>query len=111
MNGVLASRGDSGTVTLLTGNKPLHLRHHRGYRVVVYASDATFLDEALDGEPGWRDLAMLPMTMQTVAHTDLRGRPNPSPDLHRPGPPRDRPRRSCRMTATVHPIRPSSTAP
>lgn len=62
MSGVLASRGDPGSVTLLTGNKPLHLRHHRGYRVVVYASDATFLGEALDGESGWWDLAMPPMT-------------------------------------------------
>ena len=72
ISAVLASRGDPGTVTLLKGNKPLHLRHHRRYRVVLYASDAAFLDAALDGERGWRDVEVPPMTMLTFAHTDLR---------------------------------------
>ncbi len=71
MSAVLASRADPGAVTLLKGNKPLHLRHHRRYRVVLYASEAVFLDEALDGEPGWRELDVPPMTMLTFAHTDL----------------------------------------
>lgn len=37
MSGVLASRGDPGTVTLHKGKKPIYLRHQRRYRVVVYA--------------------------------------------------------------------------
>jgi hypothetical protein len=71
MSAVLASRGDPGTITLLKGNKPLHLRHHRRYRLVLCASDAAFLDAALDGEPGWRDLGVPPMTMLTFVRTDL----------------------------------------
>jgi len=66
MSAVLASRGDPGTITLLKGNKPLHLRHHRRYRLVLCASDA-----ALDGEPGWRDLGVPPMTMLAFVRTDL----------------------------------------
>ena len=71
MSAVLASRGDPGTVTLRKGNKPLHLCYHRRYRVVLYASEATFFDAVLDGERGWRDLDVSPMTMLTFAHTDL----------------------------------------
>jgi amidophosphoribosyltransferase len=70
MSAVLASRGDPGTITLLKGNKPLHLRSHRRYRVVLYASDAAFLDAALDGERGWHDIEVPPMTMLTFAHAD-----------------------------------------
>jgi amidophosphoribosyltransferase len=67
LTAVLASREDPGTVLVLRGNKPLCLRYHRGHRVVLYASEATFIDDALDGERGWRDLALPPMTMATLA--------------------------------------------
>jgi hypothetical protein len=71
MGAVLASRDGPGTVTLLKGNKPLHLRYHWRYRVVLYASGAAFLDEALDSERGWRDIEVSPMTMVTFSSADL----------------------------------------
>jgi amidophosphoribosyltransferase len=72
MSAVLASRRDPGTVTVLKGNKPLHLWYHRQYRVVIYASDALYLEDTLGDERGWRELEVAPMTMLTLHHADLR---------------------------------------
>ncbi len=72
MSAVLASRLDPGTITVLKGNKPLCLRIHRQHRVVLYASEAAFIDFAVDFDPGWRELEVPPMTMLTIRHADVR---------------------------------------
>jgi len=41
-----AIRLDPGTITVLKGNKPLCLRIHRQHRVLLYASEADFIDFA-----------------------------------------------------------------
>jgi len=48
------------------------LRIHRQHRVVVYASESAFIDFAVDGEKGWRELEVPPMTMLTIRHEDVR---------------------------------------
>lgn len=72
MSAVLASRLDPGTITVLKGNKPLCLRIHRQHRVVLYASEAAFIDFAVDNEKGWRELEVPPMAMLTIRHADVR---------------------------------------
>ena len=71
MTAVLASRNDPETILVLKGNKPLELRIHRRYRVVIYASDSTFLDAVLAEEPGWRELTIPAMSMIVFKHEDL----------------------------------------
>ena len=68
---VLASRHDPETILLLKGNKPLELRIHRRYRVVIYASDPAFLDAVLADERGWRELSVPAMSMIVFRHEDL----------------------------------------
>lgn len=52
--------------------KPLCLRTHRQHRVLLYASEADFIDFAVDNEKGWRELEVPPMTMLTIRHDDVR---------------------------------------
>lgn len=47
----------------LKANKPLALWWHRKHRVVAYASDEDYLDDALVGERGWRPLDVPPMSL------------------------------------------------
>ena len=68
---VLASRNDPETILVLKGNKPLELRAHRRYRVVLYASDPAFLDAVLADERGWRELPVPAMSMVVFRHEDL----------------------------------------
>ena len=68
---VLASRLDPETILVLKGNKPLELRAHRRYRVVLYASEPAFLDAVLADERGWRELPVPPMSMVVFRHEDL----------------------------------------
>jgi glucosamine 6-phosphate synthetase-like amidotransferase/phosphosugar isomerase protein len=58
LTAVLASRADPGRVIVLKGNKPLALWWHRKHRVVAYASDPDYLDKALAGERGWREILL-----------------------------------------------------
>jgi len=39
---------------------------------VLYASEAAFIDFAVDNEKGWREQKVPPMTMLTVRHEDVR---------------------------------------
>jgi len=39
---------------------------------VLYASEAAFIDFAVDNEMGWRELEVPPMTILTVRHQDVR---------------------------------------
>jgi len=57
---------------VLKGNKSLSLRYSRKHRAVLYASEAAFIDFAVDGERGWRELEVPPMTMLTICHEDAR---------------------------------------
>ncbi len=72
MSAVLVSRLDPGTITVLKGNKPLFFWNHKQYRVVIYASDPKFISRALNGEKGWRELEVPPMTMLTFHYEDIR---------------------------------------
>ena len=72
MSAVLASKLDPGTITVLKGNKPICMALHRQHRVVLYASEATFIDFAVDFDPGWRELEVPSMTMLTIRHEDVR---------------------------------------
>ena len=54
------SRRDPETTLVLKGNKPLKLRIHRRHRVILYASDAAYLDAVLDDERGWHELPVPP---------------------------------------------------
>ena len=40
--------------------------------MVLYASEAAFIDFAVDFDPGWRELEVPPMTMLTIRHEDVR---------------------------------------
>ena len=72
MSAVLASRLDPGTITVLKGNKPLSLRYSRKHRAVLYASEAEYIEAALDDLRGWRELEIPPLTMLTFRHENLK---------------------------------------
>lgn len=72
MSAVLVSQFDPEVITVLKGNKPLFLWTHKLYRVVIYASDRDFINQALNGEKGWHELDVPPMTMLTIQHTNIR---------------------------------------
>ena len=71
MAAVVASRLDPETVVVLKGNKPLELSIHHRHRAVLYASDPDYLDAALDGEQGWRELAVPAMSLVVFRHRML----------------------------------------
>jgi amidophosphoribosyltransferase len=56
---------------MLKGNNPLELRWNPRTQVVLYASNAAYLNAALDGERGWRELPVLPMTLLALRSEDL----------------------------------------
>lgn len=70
---IMASRKLPGTVLVLKGNKPLELRYSKRHRAVLYASDPAFLDAALAGEKGWREIPLPPMSLLVFRHDDLSG--------------------------------------
>jgi amidophosphoribosyltransferase len=68
---VLACRTDPGTVLMLKGNNPLELRWNPRAQVVLYASDDSYLNVALAGERGWRELRLSPMTLLALRSENL----------------------------------------
>lgn len=72
MSAVLSSILDPGTITILKGNKPLYIRVHRKYKVMVYASEIKIIDLVMSRENGWYDLEVPPMTMLTIRHENMR---------------------------------------
>ena len=70
---IMASRKLPGTVLVLKGNKPLELRYHKRHRVVLYASDSAYLDAVLEGERGWVEIPLPPMSLLVFRHDDLSG--------------------------------------
>ena len=71
MSAVMVSRQNPGTVLVLKGDKPLYLWFHPKRRVVAYASNANYLCEALEDDPGWRPLDIPPMTLVQFDHESL----------------------------------------
>ncbi|MEN6358304.1 MAG: glucosamine 6-phosphate synthetase [Armatimonadota bacterium] len=69
ISAVMASKLDPQIVVVVKGNMPLELRYHPEHRVVVYASDSTYLNTALSREKGWRRIAAKPMSIMTF-HID-----------------------------------------
>lgn len=72
LSAVIVSRRDPGTVLILKGDKPLSLWLHPKQRAVAYASEETYLAEALSGDKGWRPLDILPMTLARFDHEAIR---------------------------------------
>ncbi|WLQ13239.1 hypothetical protein O5O45_26260 [Hahella aquimaris] len=71
LSAVLASCLDPGVIAVFKGNKPLSMCIHRRYRVALYASEPAFLELALAGDTGWRELEIPPMTLLRFRHEDL----------------------------------------
>lgn len=61
MSFVAAATNHPTEVILVKGNQPLELRYSEERHVLVYASEAEFLDDALEGENGWVEWRMSPM--------------------------------------------------
>jgi hypothetical protein len=72
MSAVIVSRRDPGTILILKGDKPLSLWLHRQHRAVAYASEETYLHEALSGRNDWRPLEVPPMTLVVFDHEAIR---------------------------------------
>jgi amidophosphoribosyltransferase len=71
MSAVAVSRRMPGQVIILKGNKPLAFRYHARRQVVLYATDASHLDEALTGERGWTQMIVPPMTLLVFDRTHV----------------------------------------
>lgn len=63
MSAMMVSRLDPETAIVVKGDKPLEFRYHRKYRVIFYASEGSFMDVALAGERGWKDISVPPMSL------------------------------------------------
>jgi hypothetical protein len=63
MSAVFVSRQMPDSVLVLKGDNPLSIWAHARRQVVAYASDGAYLEEALDGERGWTEMTVPPMTM------------------------------------------------
>ncbi len=57
---------------VLKGNKLLSLRYSRKHRVVLYASEAEYIEAALNDLRGWRELEIPPLTMLILHHENLK---------------------------------------
>ncbi len=65
MSAVISTWLDPETVLFIKGDRPLEFRYHAKRRVMVYASENVFLDSALAGERGWKDIHIPEMSMVT----------------------------------------------
>ena len=74
MSFVVAAANCPKEVILVKGNQPLELRYSHHHQVLLYASEAEFLDEALGDEDDWVEWRMLPMQL-AVFHTDNLAKP------------------------------------
>jgi len=72
MSAVMASKTDPETIIVIKGNKPLELRYHKKYRVLMYASEGDFLDITLS-DPAWVDIPVEPMSLLIIPCGDLLG--------------------------------------
>lgn len=58
-------------VIVVKGNQPLEFRYSESRHVLLYASEAEFLDEALEGEDGWVKWRMSPMRIAVFRTENL----------------------------------------
>lgn len=72
MSAVLVSMLDPGIVTVLKGNKPLHLAYSPKQRVILYASEQEFITDVLTDTKGWQELEIPPMTAMTIRCDNLK---------------------------------------
>ena len=69
MSAVITTWRDPETVIVVKGDKPLEFRYSARKQVLLYASEAEFLDDALAGEAGWAEVRIPPMSL-VVFHCD-----------------------------------------
>lgn len=63
MSAVISTWRDPETVVVVKGDRPLEFRYHARRRVLVYASEGGFLDSALAGERGWKEVQIPAMSL------------------------------------------------
>lgn len=63
MSAAFGSKKIPASVLVLKGDKPLKFRCHMRRQVVLYATDGSFIDEALAGERGWMEMIVPAMTL------------------------------------------------
>ncbi len=73
LTAIMSSRSLPGTVLVLKGNKPLSLCFNKRHRAVLYASEKGFLDSVLEGERGWREVPLPPMSLVVFRFEDVSG--------------------------------------
>jgi glucosamine 6-phosphate synthetase-like amidotransferase/phosphosugar isomerase protein len=67
VSAVMASRRNPREIVLIKGNNPLDIRYNRAHQVVVYSSDAAYLDVVLAGDRSWKRVDLKPMTIATFS--------------------------------------------
>ncbi len=73
MSTVISTWLDPETVLFVKGDRPLEFRYHANRRVIVYASESVFLDSALAGERGWKDIHIPEMSLVIFDCRNLMG--------------------------------------
>ncbi|MEN6521087.1 MAG: glucosamine 6-phosphate synthetase [Armatimonadota bacterium] len=71
MTAVIVSKLDPEVIVLIKGNKPLELRYHKGFNVIVYASCADYLESVLAPANGWGNVPVKEMEMAAFHCSDL----------------------------------------
>lgn len=70
MSVILASQVNPENIIIMKGNKPLCVRYHLRYHILLYASEASFIDESLTDD-SWQELEIQPMTALVVNSNNL----------------------------------------
>lgn len=67
ISAVMASILNPKEVVIIKGNKPLEVQYNKSHQVIVYASDARYLNVALACQKGWKhiNLNMMRIAMLT----------------------------------------------
>lgn len=73
VSAVMASRQDPKKLMVIKGNRPLELMYHEGYDTMIYCTHTAYLDVALAGDDGWRDIRTKSMSLMTFDCDDLPG--------------------------------------
>lgn len=64
---VIAATNNPTEIVLVKGNQPLEFRYSRHHQVLLYASEAEFLDDALGEKKGWVEWQIPSMRMIVVS--------------------------------------------
>lgn len=67
VSAVMASRLNPKEVVIIKGKEPLDIRYNRARQVVVYSSDANYLNITLAGDRSWQPVDLEPMTIATFS--------------------------------------------